>query len=127
MNPALSYSLPENIDLIGASLMSYSQDTGMLTIKCEGTGNMTVTASGVQFNYYYFGVCAKGVDDENILEYDTNGNPNNLLDTSKLYSSVNACPINYNKQYVLFNDDRDYYGEEYKLSRGYRCIQRKIR
>ena len=108
--PALSYSLPKNIDLIGASLMSYSQDTGMLTIKCEGTKNMTITASGVQFNYYYFGVCAKGVDDENILEYDTNGNPNSLLDTSKLYSSVNACPINYNKQYVLFNDDRDYYG-----------------
>ena len=110
LTPALSYSLPKNIDLIGASLMSYSQDTGMLTIKCEGTKNMIITASGVQFNYYYFGVCAKGVDDENILEYDTNGNPNSLLDTSKLYSSVNACPINYNKQYVLFDDDRDYYG-----------------
>ena len=110
LKPAINYSLPNSIGLIGATRVSYSQDTGMLTIRCTGTGNMTVTASGVQVNYYYFGVCAKGVDDENILEYDTNGNPINLLDTSKLYSQANACPINYSTQYVLFNDDRDYYG-----------------
>ena len=27
-----------------------------------------------------------------------------------IYSSVNVCPINYNERYILFNDDRDFYG-----------------
>lgn len=110
LNPAITYNLPSSVNVQGASIMSYSKDTGLLVIKCNGTKDMVITASGEQSNYYYFGVCAKGVDDENILEYDTNGNPYNLLDTSKLYSSVNVCPINYNEQYILFNDDRDFYG-----------------
>lgn len=52
LTPNSDYNLPNNINSIsGAQLLEYNPSTGKLRIKCDGTGDITITINGVIRSY----------------------------------------------------------------------------
>lgn len=104
LTPSNGYRLPEfnNISCNHCEIISYvMNDNGSanLTIKCLGTGDMSISMSGISTTIYYFGYI-RANDTNNITivnDYYTNGefkglNSVNVLNTS-LLSSNNSCPF----------------------------------
>ena len=110
------YSLPNTVSVSNASINSYDPNTGILNISCTGIRDMIVSASAEYINNttYYYCICAKGVDDNGILEYNSNEDPIRITAiTSKFVYGGNSCPINYNERIISYDNTLyDEYGDE---------------
>jgi len=96
------FDLPERsaINISNATIKSYQKDgaTGRLTIKVNGTGNITIKMAGVRVYVYYFGHSIPG---DHILDYDYNDIPTGAgYNFGNLTKSRGGCPINFNANYV---------------------------
>lgn len=91
--PNNGFALPMRpaLTVVGASVINYNQETGDLSLRCVGTGDMLIRAAGVQLDTYYFGICGQGVNDDQILTYE-NGVITGITITDDFISS-HVCPL----------------------------------
>ena len=105
------YLLPNNIELENASLINYNSNTGILTFRVNGTGNVNISGQSQSSKLYYFGFAADGVDGDSILGY-SNGIPNGQITVSNKFYSNSSCPINYSLSYQFTDDPTEIYGDD---------------
>ena len=91
------YGLPSNINGTNCIISNYNQTTGEFTIKCNGTGNMTISASATDVAIYWFAAALES----NTIFTKTNGviTGMNVANISNLDGALHAkgtCPIDFN-------------------------------
>ena len=107
------YILPDNINVSNCLVTSYilngNGNIVTASIKCLGTGDMTISASAISESTYYFGYFTDDDTDVNVT-YEYYPNTDELKNlgsviinsTSKLSSST-SCPFNVNNSLIFQN------------------------
>lgn len=90
------YGLPTSITASGCTVVSYNANTGSAILRCNGTGNMTISANAKDVATYRFAVALE----ENTIFTKSNGNVTgaNLTAISALegaMSAVGQCPVDF--------------------------------
>lgn len=91
------WGLPSSISGNGCTIKSYNNTTGLATIQCTGTGDMTISASAKDVATYYFAVALES----NTTIFTTNNgvitncNMNNIESVAGYMKTNGSCPINF--------------------------------
>lgn len=90
------YALPNSISGTNCSVVSYNASTGKATLKCSGTGNMSISASVKDIAIYYFAVALEAnpiftISNNTIIGCDLN----NITNISGYTSAQGSCPIDF--------------------------------
>jgi len=90
------YALPNSISGTNCSVVSYNASTGKATLKCSGTGNMSISASVKDIANYYFAVALETnpifTRANNTI---TDCNLSNITSIPSYMVAVGSCPINF--------------------------------
>ena len=90
------FGLPTSITGRNCTVSIYNSTTGVATLKCSGTGDMTVTANAKDVASYYFAVA---LETNSIFTRAnntiTNCNIANIESIPGYMKSIGSCPINF--------------------------------
>lgn len=94
------WALPDNISGTKCTVTSYNSTTGIATLRCDGSGDMTINASAKDVAVYRFAVALETnsiftTGNETITNMNAGTNGANIAALQGALSATGTCPVNF--------------------------------